>query len=220
VLAAEVLPGQKHITATGSRVGAESVKVSLLYKNIRSSVRRILPMAGYALFAGIEVLARIGPKAVTTVAAIHARDICGRSTHVKACSFPTLNSRSAASIRRPHVSDNVVQRAYIMADFAIANGLWIGGIIARIIGIIGMTYDTFGSHVPFEPHVMGDKVAGNVPAVFMVAYELTPLVVMVIGRGVAGVTLRTGVGIKSNCRVDQILLPMAILAGKYRWGRY
>jgi hypothetical protein len=113
------------------------------------------------------------------------------------------------------VSANVVQRAYIMADLAIANGLWIGGIIAQIIGIIGMTYDTFGNHVPFEAHVMGNKVAIDFPAILMVAYELTPLVVMVIGRGVAGVTLRTGVGIKANCRVDQILLPMAILAGKY-----
>jgi hypothetical protein len=113
-----------------------------------------------------------------------------------------------------------MQRAHIVADLTIANGLWIGGIIAQIIGIIGMTTHAFGNHAPFEPHVMGNKVAGDLPAVFMVAYELTPLVVVVICRGVTSVTLGAGVGIKTNCRVDQILLPMAILAGKYRRGGY
>jgi hypothetical protein len=73
-----------------------------------------------------------------------------------------------------------------MADLTIANGLWIGGIVVQIIGIIGMTTHAFGNHVPFEPHVMGNKVAGDLPAVFTVAYELTPLVIMVVSRGVAG----------------------------------
>jgi hypothetical protein len=89
-----------------------------------------------------------------------------------------------------------------MTDFTVANALWIVRIPARAIRIIAVTLPALVDHVSAETHVVIYKVAGDLLAILKVAYKLIPLVTVVIGRGVAGVTLWAGVGIKTFSRVD------------------